>query len=317
MKQDVLIVVGAGIAVLVALSVMDVSSRGSGALTPDVLTLEEPTTIHVLFVKEISTEGATGAYASFKKANESVEDARAHIIAHLFGSALYEVKGPDGIAMCGNDFGFGCFHGFFTAGVRDLGVPSISSFDAACVKSFGILGTGCQHGIGHGILQYLGHEKLNNALALCAETTETVPLLGCSSGVFMEYFERTGLIESPGGAEPRPFDPENPSGPCESVPSEYRKACYWALPWWLRAVIEGEPFEEVGRLCGGLAGGPQESCFLGFGDLIASYTSDIPISRRTCDTVAAGSDELRALCRAGAAWHFFAVRRDTLAGRSL
>jgi len=252
---------------------------------------------------EIAEKGPGVAYALFKELNAAVSGGRNHIAGHVFGKLLYEAEGAQGITVCDTSFGFSCFHGFFLAAVASEGTVLIAPLDAACVSAFGPLGTGCQHGIGHGILEYLGHDRVNEALNLCAQTTEKVPLLGCSSGVFMEYFHRTGFLTADGTSpDPLPFDSQTPYGPCASVLERYRSACYWALPTWWQSAVEGESLEHMAGRCAGLAGDSRESCYLGVGDLVPSGNSfDASASRDTCDAVVAGDEDAGALCRAGAA----------------
>jgi hypothetical protein len=252
--------------------------------------------------QEMDLRGPQAAYASFRERNGQAPFARQHFSAHVVGEMLAEELGIEGIPVCDASFGFGCYHGYFGRLIAERGTSSITELDAKCVEAFGPLGTGCLHGIGHGILEYVGYDQLNEGLRLCEMTTVEAPLLGCSAGVFMEYHARLG--ESTAGYVPegRAFDPADPYNPCLSVREQDSDACYYGLGLWYRTEF-GTNYQQMGSLCSGLSGTARTHCFLGIGtntSPLEGYSLTAALS--ACATFSA-EDELT--CRAGASWGFF------------
>ena len=253
--------------------------------------------------QEIANLGPAKAYTLFKQENAKAPALRQHFSSHVIGELLYEKLGIDGIAVCDSTFGFGCYHGFFGQAIASGGSERIAELDSACVKAYSSLGTGCQHGLGHGILEYAGYTRLNDALALCKKTTQLVPLLGCTSGVFMEY--NTPLVSKENGAVPttRQLDPKDPHAPCPSVPAENRASCYFELGQWYRITL-GADRQKLNSLCGTLDGSDRTHCFLGLGAITVAFDGYVlPKAKAECDAFAP-ADMLS--CRAGVSWSFFA-----------
>ena len=222
------------------------------------------------FEERIRTEGGEAAYRAFRIESEKTPIAQ-HILAHLFGESLYYVEGFPGVQVCDGAFDYGCYHGFFIATAVREGISSITNMDAACRDA--PTASTCQHGIGHGILQYVGQEKLLEALALC-DHTENMPG-GCESGVFMQY--NLPQVEADNGSSQTVaralHSPPDPYDPCPSLPSRYQDACYQSLPSWWREVYTGE-YKRMGRFCDQV---PNEefrsTCFIELGVTIASGAS--------------------------------------------
>lgn len=243
------------------------------------------------------------AYREFVSYNASANPTSQHFNAHLIGELLYEDLGIDGIALCDASFGFGCYHGFFGRAISEGGEARVKELDRACVDAFGPYGAGCQHGIGHGVLEYVGYGNLADALKLCGETTSFSPLLGCTSGVFMEYNSPlVGAAESLSSGN-RAIDPARPYEPCDAVEAKYRPVCYQQLGAW---VAPFAPFStnSVQKLCGGLSGENRTNCFVGAGEAYAfAGQYDRTTTLGYCAAFAA-PDELD--CRAGLWWSFYA-----------
>lgn len=242
------------------------------------------------------------AHRLFKERYEKVPYNFQHVVAHFFGELLYRKDGIPGIAVCDSSFGFGCYHSFFGLAIAERGPSVAKDLDDECFKKYGRLGTGCPHGIGHGLMWYLGDEKLAEALSYCDGMHYTEPIGGCTSGVFMEYNERTMATASGEGGS-RPFDPGNPYEPCTTVPVKYREACYFEQAgWWHRALALDTA--RAGALCEGVAvRGEREACFRGLGNTIGPSTEyDTKASREQCELVQ--TREGRDLCKQGAAWTF-------------
>lgn len=251
----------------------------------------------------IEDRGAEVAYQEFVTENNNAPIGEQHVHAHIIGETLFETIGIRGIAVCDASFGFGCFHGLFTRGFAREGISFVKEADRMCIDRFGPLGTGCQHGVGHGIVEYVGHEDIHEALALCEHTTQPATLLGCTSGVFME--RNTPFTVIP-GEEPQPplaFNAESPYGLCDGVSEEYKAVCYYELGAWWEVVLQDD-IEVMGSLCTALTNEEYRTpCFLGIGKIIGHTRSyDSVKSEQACERA---SVEHLGLCMGGAAWSMY------------
>lgn len=253
---------------------------------------------------QIEAQGSVAAFALFKERNEKAPSERKHFSAHVFGAMLAETKGVEGITACDASFGFGCYHGFFSKIISTGGEAFVQKLDQACVATYGPFGTGCQHGIGHGILEYVGYQRIADALALCKQTTQKVPLLGCTSGVFMEYFspllERDGVLVQ----GTRSFDVNHPLAPCDTVLDEYKESCFFELGHWLYTTQRQSDSARPGVVCAEVPLASRPYCFLGLGDS-AGPANRYNIAEATayCDQF---TGDARTYCRAGVSWSMFA-----------
>lgn len=253
--------------------------------------------------ERLSAVGADAAYQEFKRAYADRHFSDQHIAAHVMGALLYRELGVAGLRTCDEAFAFGCYHSFFGTALAEIGPDGIRDFDRQCIEQFGPYGTGCQHGIGHGIMEYVGPRRIDDALRLCEGTTVVHPLLGCTSGVFMEY-NTPIAIGTTASQTLREIDPGNPLAPCPALAERFRASCYFELaPWWKNFF----DYEAIGRLCAELAApGEREACLLGIGHIIAPFTAyDLTASRRECRRMPTEDDEV--LCRAGLYWGYFIV----------
>ncbi|MBY0111044.1 hypothetical protein K2Y00_03545 [Patescibacteria group bacterium] len=255
----------------------------------------------------IQRSGAPSAYQEFLVRNSSTDSTRQHLAAHVFGEVLFKIEGEEGISVCDAQFGFGCYHGFFGRAISEGGVESIARLDAACVKTHGTLGTGCQHGVGHGILEYVGYDALDEALALCAETTQLTSRLGCTSGVFMEYNSPLAGISDGLVPTTRALDPLNLYEPCNEVEEKYKESCFHELGAW---VLSHHADAARAGFCEGIEGRGRESCFVGMGSAIAHKVGPYPTQGiEMCAMF--GENDMRS-CRAGLSWGFFTVPETRL-----
>ena len=259
----------------------------------------------------IEREGGVKAYQQFRTENGSNLEGAQHLESHIFGEALYDAEGVSGIAVCESDFGFGCFHGFFLAGIAVEGPVFVRTANTACIERFGILGTGCLHGIGHGIVEYIGKKNLDQALALCKQTTQVNPLLGCTSGLFMEAHTPFTILPGEEPPEPHPFTSEAPYGLCDAVPQEYQQSCFFELGGWWQTVIR-DNFERMGELCAAVQDRELRSvCALGVGRIISDvHAFEVEGSVEACERFAL-NEEQRQQCHTGAAWSMFSGLEDS------
>lgn len=253
--------------------------------------------------KMIDELGPTQTYADFKENSRQKDSGSQHVLAHIFGALLYQKAGIDGIATCDAEFAFGCYHSFFGGAIADKGQAVVVSLDQACIKKFGPLGTGCQHGIGHGLMEYYG-TKLDQALNDCL-VTQKIVLLGCTSGVFMEYNFPTLTDSETATTGLRKLDSKKPFQPCEEILEKFQKSCFYELPqWWYQ--VYGRDDQISGRLCQDISNQIyRENCFRGLGNTIGPRTNfELSSGKNVCRLMP--SPEGQTLCLAGLSWSWFA-----------
>ncbi len=229
---------------------------------------------------------AATAYAIFLRSAATVPSDEAHSYAHLGGRLLYERYGLNGVRFCTDDFNFACYHGFASLVIEGQGPSEIPSLLDAC-GAHGLLN--CQHGVGHGLVAYMGNDHLNDALKFCP-TQRSGP---CTTGIFMEYFLNT-MTDS----EDRrilSFDPHDPTAPCAVVTeSQYMAACHYNLPKLWRYFIsqqtpdQTERYIHIGKYCEMIPNRDYRSaCFAGTGALAAAFANfDEATTMALCDGMA-------------------------------
>ena len=249
------------------------------------------------------------SYINFKSRYANLAEREQHSAAHIFGRKLYEHAGIAGFSVCDSSFGFGCFHTFIPLAIADHGEAVVAELDRSCVKTYGAVGLGCSHGIGHGLAAYFGYTEngLQKALILCDSLSWKSPYGGCRDGAFMEYNLRTMIADPLRRA--RPFSSTEQYRPCISVSGKSQIACYFNLPqWWQRSLQEeSAPPENVGKLCAGVSRDAlQEACFRGVGYSFGPITQfDATRGAALCDNLPISRlGKIR--CREGLAWALWA-----------
>jgi hypothetical protein len=234
----------------------------------------------------IEARGPERAYAAVKEKYAAADLNLGHAAAHLFGEVLYEQEGVAGIASCDAELNFGCYHGLVASAVRAEGLEVVAELDGACAAALGPRTAPCAHGIGHGIVEYIGYgeEDLLPALVACGMTDQPDPLQGCTSGVFMAYNIPIPVSGDGDLAPPRAYvEADGPYAPCPSLPDDaWRAACYQQLPlWWLRAL--GYDFSRIGSLCAERAEEDARACISGVAKLAASEAGySLPATEASC-----------------------------------
>lgn len=249
---------------------------------------------------QIRQKGPQKAYLRYKKEAVAKTPQDQHLAGHIIGELLFEQRGVDSLIICDNSSGFSCFHGFFTAAINKLGPSGAKKLYAVCIKQYGSGGTGCQHGIGHGILEFFGYSKLSQALSICEELPSPHPLLGCVSGVFMDYNFPTIIHETETSTTLRSVDQFNLNHPCDIVEQKFQPSCYFELIAWLVKALPFEP-QKIISLCDKLKfEANRKSCFLGLGfNLLIDY-KNADKSFQTCQTIEDKNSQIS--CLAGATW---------------
>ena len=253
---------------------------------------------------KIASNGAS-AYDEFKRLYADAPFASQHESAHILGALLYESQGLSGISICDESFAFGCYHGFFGRVIADKGTSIIPGLAQTCRDRFGALSTGCEHGIGHGIMEYTGRAHLLEGLALCKETKQANELYGCTSGLFMEYNSSMMFRNGVAYSDVRPLDVKDPLAPCDSiVPAPYRTSCYFEIGLWWKGQVDSE-YETIGNWC--TKAGTQaerDACYRGWGTVVAESVDHNPAeAKKICDLIHNSSGA--AVCALGVASRFF------------
>jgi hypothetical protein len=257
------------------------------------------------WVDRIHAVGSAQAYQEFKQEYKDVNFGTQHTMAHVVGAEIFQEAGIDGVQICDNDFAFGCYHGYFSRALSSSGLELVEKFDQACVAKFGPLGTGCQHGIGHGLMEYFG-TNLMAALDACGPTTAKSELAGCVSGVFMEYNVPIVIDSGIALSTPRKLDENKPYDPCPSLPGKYQSSCYYEISAWWKQAKYNDNYQIMGELCQNVPNPLQkENCFLGIGNVAgpsSMYQVDQAINY--CEQIK--NNEGMISCLAGASWAFYA-----------
>jgi hypothetical protein len=253
---------------------------------------------------EIEDRGAAAAYKEFLEKTEGGSYSWTHFSAHAVGEILFETQGIGAIAICDDSFDYGCYHGFSSRAIALEGKEALLKINGICTE-LGDVVSACKHGLGHGVLEYMGPQNLNAALEMCETLVhQDGRLSGCLNGVFMQYLTPSEQILGTATEAPRHLDSEHPYAPCTDVGAEFQSFCYFELGQWFRRT-EGVDY---GALCGALQGEAAQNCFLGVGADLTRGWKDVNTLKTKC---ARYSEDNELSCRAGAAWAFAYNGRKT------
>ena len=240
------------------------------------------------FFKKIAQEkGAEHAFNILRVATLP-PDTDLHLLGHAVGDELYKQKGLQGIAVCTNDFRNACSHSIVVGLLLEKGESALPDITQACRQAPGGSGayTMCYHGLGHGILAYVGY-NLDRAITLCKKTGTQGEAPQCIGGAMME-------IISGGGHNPELWARERvkylikdaPLTPCMSaiMPADGRIFCLiYITPYlWEAAGADiGNPtskdFSNSFKFCDALPaddGAGRDACFGGFGKEFIAFAND-------------------------------------------
>jgi hypothetical protein len=257
----------------------------------------------LVYIRQV---GVQKAYTDFKDTYKNFPSYKQHIAIHGMGKLLYTVKGNNGITICDGFGANGCYHGFFGEAVLDQGLTNLKDMDKACIEKWGPYRTECQHGIGHGIMMYVGTDNLLQALDICEKLQYPTKLEGCKLGVFMEYNFNT--IRHTDNPIPRSLDPDSPYEPCASLPKQFHYSCYYAQPDWWNTVYKSN-YKKIGELCDALEAENKKICFIGAGIIAAESTFFNPDNTiKACEQITSPDGTM--LCKAGASSQYQAFGKD-------
>jgi hypothetical protein len=257
--------------------------------------------------ERIQSVGGSGAYKELAQSVEGKTPESEHTSAHAFGAALYEEKGKEGLSVCDAHFNFGCYHEFLGRAIAAEGLAVAASLNEGCFSALTESPLSCQHGIGHGILSYIGYgeKQLRQGLEECEKIPYADPIGGCYGGLFMEYNLQTMLATQ---ARLRPLGVD-PLAPCNVLKETYRAACYyWQPQWWAQALkptLEGsEAFKTMGAWCA-LSGAYVRECFEGIGNIATPEANFSPVrAKELCEASSTNRTE-RLYCKSIAANSLF------------
>jgi hypothetical protein len=217
--------------------------------------------------KYINEAGAEETYDMLKKAYAD-NYTPGHDIAHIFGEELYRIKGEKGINICDFQLGFGCFHGFSIKALSGEGVSVLAKIEKICLSEYPTTSGACTHGLGHGALEYFGHNNLVKALEACLTLSWKGKIHGCGDGVFMEYNSPREAASQDVTQTVRKMTEGKPYDVCPDLPEKHRRTCYYSLgQWW--GVLMRHDFEKMGNLCLKVKDEyERKTCFLGIGNIV-------------------------------------------------
>lgn len=260
-----------------------------------------------VWVEEIGMSGGRAAYDRMVRRYAGIPESEAHEYAHVFGAKLFKTEGVGGLGACGSAYGWGCYHSHIDRSISSLGLAVLDPLNDVCESLPKADIQQCQHGLGHGILSYLGTEKLFDALQYCENIAD--PMYGCVSGVFMDLLNGNMHDKRP----PLPYTDSARFWPCTEVGETFKAVCYRRLPqWWWSAVIESseEPPRTLEQYCRAVPEKPfQNACFLGVGYFYALKSQlDAEATRIECAQLEHSTD--RQSCMYGAALSLFQNAAD-------
>ncbi len=227
----------------------------------------------IYHIQQIKKLGAVNAYAEFKKQNKILNLTRQHNAVHFFGEALYSLNGLKGITICDSEFNYGCYHSVIGNALAQEGLGEISKINDYCLTTDDFLK--CQHGIGHGVIAFLGYDfkNLTQALNICDGLKKRDPIGGCFTGIFMEYNFQT-MLDTDG--KTRPLNDSSPLYPCDGLPENFQKPClYEQSNWWLEVLPDNfdNKINKIDTYCNKFDGAPKEACFIGLGVHLPNRTN--------------------------------------------
>jgi hypothetical protein len=177
-------------------------------------------------------------------------DGQSHLINHTVGDWIYKKYGKDGLPYCRDYFLSSCHHGFIIRAVSEEGRSVLIDIMKSCWDSGTTVATQCAHGIGHGVLAWVGYANLDKALVECDEVAKkspNFPLFNCHDGVFMENL---WAVHDGNVSEDQWLRDDDLNYPCNDkrIDKKYWGACWANQPSRMYQMMGGD-FAAVGREC--------------------------------------------------------------------
>ncbi len=248
----------------------------------------------------IDSSNPFDAYRLLKDISKEWAYLPTHQTLHAFGFALYKKYGIEGVNYCDDYQRFGCFHGVIASYVSNDGLSALDKIDTLCPTNQPNIQNKCFHGIGHGLVDYLGKYHLNEALNYCKKIG-SMTYLGCPQGAIMEYFApiNTGSAK----VKRELFNSENPFGPCSELDPEFQKYCYYFVPsfYWPDSLTSNPV--EAETYCQKISSPHnQQMCIINIGVRLANKSNfNLPDSRKSCLQMNNPKNQIS--CTAGVKWN--------------
>jgi hypothetical protein len=195
------------------------------------------------FAELARTQGGRYAFDVLKRTDIPAA-VNVHTVAHAIGDILYSQEGTAGMASCTQDFRNACSHSIVIQTFINDGAKALSKIRSACEYAPGGKGAYaiCFHGVGHGLMAYLGYD-FKEAVAECARMTGEEPASGgtghrftdtreeCIGGAVMELVQGSHDAAAQARAVTAYMPLDDPFRPCtdEYVPEDLRTACIVSL----------------------------------------------------------------------------------------
>jgi hypothetical protein len=246
----------------------------------------------------IAKKGPKEVQQHIKNLYDNASYGEQHMSLHYFGEILFELKGVSGLPECTDWYGFGCYHGFLLQAIETEGYDIVKYLDESCIQAHGysMETETCQHGIGHGLLEFSGRRPLE-ALKKCDDVADVFPKLGCASGIFMEYFGPTESKNRSIAAMVPEYESGTPFDVCSELQGIRQATCVFEIHTWWVEVAKLNP-REVEHLCGTLKDAEvMEFCLIGYGNFKGP---DPEIALPFCDEFVELKNKV--LCRSGVLW---------------
>lgn len=206
-----------------------------------------------------------------------------HLLGHVVGDELYKQQGANGIKICTDEFRNACSHSIVVGLLTEKGEIALNEISIACKEAPGGKGayTMCYHGLGHGVLAYLGYD-FTKSIEMCEMT-------GTAEYSYQEFYQCIGgsVMEMiSGGFHDRQLwekqreiflKKDQPLSICNgnSLPEGARQLCLVYLTPYLFEAVGAEmsrpnplDFEKAFLLCNKLPLSDtygREACYGGFG----------------------------------------------------
>lgn len=256
---------------------------------PSLPITQNDTKAAVVIADTIDHIGAAKTYELLKKEYQQSKPTIQHTAAHIFGDVLYKKEGIKGLVICDNSFAYGCYHSFMVNALEDHGLSIVGDLYKTCSDKYGDLGSGCEHGIGHGLV-FVNNVSLEKAITICTDLSKKTVYTGCVNGVFMEYNLRT-MNDGSGSSQARTIDDSGPFAPCDTLSLKFQKPCYFEQPHWWEQIYNHD-YQKISSLCAQLQPESKKACFLGMGNVIAPFLEYNPSRIAVvCNSMPFGTDQ--------------------------
>jgi hypothetical protein len=212
-----------------------------------------------------------------------------HRVAHEIGYVHFEQKGLAGIYSCTTDFRYACEHAVVVQALITLGAEALQDVARVCSEGPGGVDAyvHCFHGVGHGLMAYLGYDY-EEAVGTCKQVYDIAVTLRpdvtgkrlwheCIGGATMELMDGEHDKDAQAKAKLTYMPASDILMPCDAdfISNEVRPICYSYLkPRFFEAagvtggVPSPEAYPKALSYCKKIPDdefGSRDGCYAGFG----------------------------------------------------